>query len=891
MNVTQLEWDTIWSFQRANLVAMRAALQALSTGQRSVPVEIAPETASLQVSDLYYTFNDDGAILDDKEIKCRMAELDQGIEILEQYDGFLQNMQVVRMNRKFEKMENLCLKRSGLVHVCSSFRPTYFEYFVHPAASLLPAVETVLILGSGASFLLHEVMKYTSKLQRVVVVEPDLAVTRLSEQYFGADPHFGDERIEWWFGEVGEALSLLRNSPSPEHYQFDLVLVDIAKDSLPTTFRNGMNMADFVDPAKGILVSHTNQWQSLPFFEHTARMVFRLTAGCTHAWTLASHSVDFVRSPAKDHPLAAPNLVFQAPLMMDPLERLQLVHDWQEDNGPILSGNRQNATVQVFEDLIGVLQVVEMQHNRELPLNDNVEKIKGALGKIEGLSVLSTLLLSESNSAMLVLSHGGYLILRDHARDYMGLDIYWPTTNLESLAEFKATIVAVLGGSIVSSYRLVSNGFAAQPIYDGRKTHEGAITIEESSKGMPTTDDRSKVMMASFLERMFELLKPNGEHQHDILLVCEGVHKCDAKGFLPGSRAAAATIHVLEFDSSTQNGPHAMIEGERTSRRWLQSIFVDRKITADAIVLDAGLSRVSLQIMDGILNLDAARMAVERNWLANENVLVVLHPPFQEGDNPHQKLAERFHLIASPKSRRIERLREKSDVSVLAELELVNSDTAFSSEHATLVVQGKTATMATLHSLVNEWNITQAVSDESTVTSVSNIRRLHRGPVNSGPRLGAKRHDQKEYGPPANSNSPPAGIQAFFQADASSEMPTSLGEISAVTFRALKSMDLRIVKKLTIGPEATNTVLFDFEIGQLIVTMQKHLLDFNLFYQCGGDDEVDDIGCYEKLANEFVEQLLSKSNWHVFSMDVVARGATSTMVFAAEEGQTASANE
>ena len=73
--------------------------------------------------------------------------------------------------------------------------------------------------------LLHEVLKYPT-LELVVGLELDQTVVRKSFKHFQSQPHFDDDRVEWWFGDATKSLLLLQE----EYWQsFDLVLVDLSE--------------------------------------------------------------------------------------------------------------------------------------------------------------------------------------------------------------------------------------------------------------------------------------------------------------------------------------------------------------------------------------------------------------------------------------------------------------------------------------------------------------------------------------------------------------------------------------------------------------------------------------------------------------------------------------
>jgi spermidine synthase len=87
------------------------------------------------------------------------------------------------------------------------------------------SIKRVLFVGGGDSMLLHETLKYPS-LELVVGLELDQKVVRGCFKHFGTQPHFDDNRVEWWFGDAAKSLLML---PKDYFASFDLVLVDLSE--------------------------------------------------------------------------------------------------------------------------------------------------------------------------------------------------------------------------------------------------------------------------------------------------------------------------------------------------------------------------------------------------------------------------------------------------------------------------------------------------------------------------------------------------------------------------------------------------------------------------------------------------------------------------------------
>jgi hypothetical protein len=134
-------------------------------------------------------------------------------------------------------VDDKCLWLDNTMQQCSTYRPHYHEPFVHLSAAYTD-VKRVVFVGGGDSMLLHEVLKYPS-LELVLGLELDQKVTRNSFEHFKTQPHFDDEKVQWWFGDGAKSLTLL-----PREYfgTFDLVLLDLSETVMSMTVTEGLDV-------------------------------------------------------------------------------------------------------------------------------------------------------------------------------------------------------------------------------------------------------------------------------------------------------------------------------------------------------------------------------------------------------------------------------------------------------------------------------------------------------------------------------------------------------------------------------------------------------------------------------------------------------------------------
>jgi hypothetical protein len=239
--IPKKEWDVIFEYLQAILTAVDSAI----------------ETA---IYDLNSANHDADC---DKDGDCsapwlRYADLDEPIEAIdEEYFSVYQCEtltygidhfpHVGRSDSHYQSMDycmdprtkEMCFHIDTIFQMCSSYRPHYHEMGVHlPARYIVDSPKRVLWIGGGDAMFLHEILKYPD-LELAVGLELDQKVTRGAFQYFGVQPHFDNEKVQWWFGDASKSLLML-----PEDYfgSFDMVLVDLSDTVLSLSVTTEMDI-------------------------------------------------------------------------------------------------------------------------------------------------------------------------------------------------------------------------------------------------------------------------------------------------------------------------------------------------------------------------------------------------------------------------------------------------------------------------------------------------------------------------------------------------------------------------------------------------------------------------------------------------------------------------
>jgi hypothetical protein len=121
---------------------------------------------------------------------------------------------------------NICFVLDGEPQTCSYFSAHYHDLACHYPTRYLDSVRRVAIIGGGDSKMLQDVLQYNETLEKVIHLELDQKGTRKCFKYFATEPHFDDDRIEWYFGDASKSLLMI---PSEYFGTFDLVFVDLSE--------------------------------------------------------------------------------------------------------------------------------------------------------------------------------------------------------------------------------------------------------------------------------------------------------------------------------------------------------------------------------------------------------------------------------------------------------------------------------------------------------------------------------------------------------------------------------------------------------------------------------------------------------------------------------------
>ena len=457
------ELDMLWEYVDALVNAMKLAIKATPGADLDAPCDASDESCS--ASDGYDPLDDekDDLYYDESEghyykpVTCDNQEIMKFDDYnnLESLSSIYQTLTYVEK----KDIDDVCFDLDDVVQICSSYRPHYHEYNMDFAARYVDDVRRVVFVGGGDSMLLYETLKYPN-IEKVVGLELDQKVVRKSFKYFHTQPHFDDERVEWWFGDATKSLLML---PRDYFSSFDLVLIDLSETVMSLSVNSKLDvfnaLALLLRPG-GVMVKNELYLEKITqLFDYTVQ-IYRpdLPIICDQVVVLGSNTIDFFRHERTDHKVGTK--------LLEPIENHphELFHDYRRTSA-LEQGQCDDDESEPDEEMTGrsaILMVAEVE-NTTVPLkpfNSLVSKLVQVL-KNEGMNPIDTKAPDNEDAVSTVIAmREGHVTIRVWPEQkYCALDIHlWSSFN--KMEQLRDSLVKALGSdhSSLSSYRIVTGG-------------------------------------------------------------------------------------------------------------------------------------------------------------------------------------------------------------------------------------------------------------------------------------------------------------------------------------------------------------------------------------------------------------------------------------------------
>jgi len=354
--------------------------------------------------------------------------------------------------------KDTCLDIGDTVQICSNYRPHYHELVTHYPARFVEKVERVLWVGGGDSMLLHEILKYPD-IQLAVGLELDQTVTRGSFLHFGSQPHWDNEKVEWWFGDATKSLMML-----PEEYfaSFDMVLVDLSETVMSLSVTDHLDVFEALSlllKPEGIMVKNEHYFETMyDVFNYTVELHYHdVPIICSQALSISSSHIDFAKRNFTDHGVET-HLLKQVDYGKEHLHHFgrniagvqrphKLYHDTEKD-----------ATEQKSSP--GILMILEAENvNTDIESAEDLGKAIGEALDNNGFESKLTILNEFDSMAVLVFTEGFVSARYWPEHQYCAYDLHmW--SSFEKQNELRKILLGVVGAPIETSsqFRIVAGG-------------------------------------------------------------------------------------------------------------------------------------------------------------------------------------------------------------------------------------------------------------------------------------------------------------------------------------------------------------------------------------------------------------------------------------------------
>ena len=341
--------------------------------------------------------------------------------------------------------------------------------------------------------LLHESLKYPN-LEKVVGLELDQTVTRKSFKYFRTQPHFDDERVEWWFGDATKSLLLL-----PEDYwgTFDLVLVDLSETVMAFSVTDDLDVFDalalLLNP-EGVMVKNELYMDDMSkIFDYTLQIHLSENPKiCSQCMAFGSNRADFFHQPVKDQNVTTLLLAPVAELN----DRFDFFHDYRKNNANNtgkcnITSSKKEAKEEQGKSA-GILHVLDAENVTISLDSKTVEKMILEAGKAEGLtpvSIPSTRPDGIVNNMVVVVFQEGYVLARlwpEH--NYAAVDVgLWGAFLKE--ATFHKRLAKAMNPKTLSSFRVIVGGMYGSSTWKEDKDVIGPQIVQHRNCDVPELKD------------------------------------------------------------------------------------------------------------------------------------------------------------------------------------------------------------------------------------------------------------------------------------------------------------------------------------------------------------------------------------------------------------------
>ncbi|CAJ1962953.1 unnamed protein product [Cylindrotheca closterium] len=545
---------------------------------------------------------------------------------------------------------DVCMNLDTSLHICTSYRPQHHDMMVHYPARFLKSIKRVLIVGGGTSMLLNEVLKYNT-LKQVVVLELDQTITRKSFKHFHSQPHFHNDLVEWWFGDISKSLLHLLHG---DLESFDLIVINQAEVIRSGSVARGLNTFETLAlllKADGVLVKNGRHMDHFgDTFEYAAHVHYHAPKICSQTIVFASKTVDFIHHVQKEHGVAHHFL-----LTMDEMEdQFDYMHDYHKNNSPrkcTWSLANKSSDARDATSPYSIHRVIDIENisRSDFELKDLLHKV----ARSARLHPVSTPIGSEGgkdNVSTVVLLEEGYISARLWTSErYLAVGVnLWSA--YDKLAILEDKLVQKLGTKSKSSFQVFVSAM-------NESMQSALLEPKQKCVSHPVAKRTSNVVGGRGTLRpvITEVLNLVFSEQIVAGVVCLSPSRpCMAKEVLEANPRISQVIVIWTCTNiqTTEDKPSTlsnMVECERIILEQLDVTMDEDGLYFDIFVVDNSAPREMAQIFNSIWS-----NPKYREWYLTENnnifLGISLRPP---EENYHRQMLDRYrrHIRYDPINR------------------------------------------------------------------------------------------------------------------------------------------------------------------------------------------------------------------------------------------------
>ena len=638
-NIPDHEWQTLSEFHEAYTTAIRLAIEKSGLLGLAEKKECADGICAAILNNRYDFYLDEE--IEEEWDSKRPKTCDDYGNFNVSFWEFTEIVESQYQSIKYltnDQMDppDTCFMLDRTWQQCTSYRPHYHEMAVHYTARYLDEVKRVLFVGGGDSMLLHDILEYPT-VEKVIGLEIDQLVTRLAFKHFGVQPHFDDERVEWWYGDAAKSMLML---PSDHYGSFDMVLVDLSETVTSNSVTKELDIMDALSlliKPNGILLK--NEYAYFPkhksIFKDTLHIHYYNTSiVCSQSLMLGSNGVDFLRSDFKDHGV---DHIYRR--LDSPNIRFELNRDYQRNatnprNFCLAGKGSSKEEPAEQQQSTGITLIVEAEEATVSKIESSKalkETVEGTLKKL-GLSVLSTVVSEGSSPAIATVLREGYVVARSNpGYKYCGFDIHlWGS--FEKHDDIKRALITAVGSSVQgpssSSYRIVSGGMFGVSTWREDQKNRGpklddcdADASDSNSKGPSTAQPSPKTVQIALQESLS--LVRDGKDLVTLVICGKPGAPCKSVDTLKKVKSVKTVIPI--YNECFAEGGRTMDKAiarvtncEVKAWKFLQSNVVEKNVNVRAIFVDESAELDFVVVLQAIF-----KSQLNKRRFLTENMTVV----------------------------------------------------------------------------------------------------------------------------------------------------------------------------------------------------------------------------------------------------------------------------